>query len=110
MIGSEACKRRENPEGEDGSLMTEDYMYIFFLTNRLRLTPADPCVFSSYLRRQFCCERLPPERDGGVREVQRHGAQAEEHAGTRLTFKMIITSYLLEINQKEKGACDVPLL
>lgn len=39
-------------------------------------------VFSSRLRRQFCCKRLPPERDGGMWEVQRAGSQAEEHAGS----------------------------
>lgn len=33
-------------------------------------------------RGQFCCERLPPQRDGGMWEVQLDGSQAEEHAGT----------------------------
>ena len=51
------------------------------------------------LRRQFCCERLPPERDGGVWEVQPGGPQAEEHAGTShvcLYSPPLHTDYLLE--------------
>lgn len=43
-----------------------------------------------YLRRQFCRERFPPERDGGVWEIQRNGAQAEERAGMNLISFAII--------------------
>lgn len=38
------------------------------------------------LRGQFCCERFPPERDGGLWEVQRSGSQAEERAGMRFIY------------------------
>lgn len=35
-------------------------------------------------RRQFCRERFPPERGGGVWEIRRSGPQAEERAGMNL--------------------------
>lgn len=63
--------------------------------------PADRCVLfcfvliSPRLRRQFCRERLPPERDGGMREVQRDGSQAEEHAGSSQAFFFLRVIFLL---------------
>lgn len=39
-----------------------------------------------FFRRQFCRECFPPERDGGVWEVQRSGPQAEERAGRNRVY------------------------
>lgn len=50
-------------------------------------------LISPRLRRQFCRERLPPERDGGMREVQRDGSQAEEHAGSSQAFFFFSACY-----------------
>lgn len=52
-------------------------------------------LISPRLRRQFCRERLPPERDGGMREVQRDGSQAEEHAGSSQAFFFLRVIFLL---------------
>lgn len=38
------------------------------------------------LRRQFCGERLPAERDGGVRALRLRGAQDEERTGRKKNF------------------------
>lgn len=84
--GPAACKRRENPEGEHRSFL-HNLMYQCIIWQSMgRVLPANRCVFPPRLRRQFCRERLPPERDGGMREVQRDGSQAEEHAGSSQAF------------------------
>lgn len=59
------------------------------LNQRLLVILVSPCS-----RRQFCCECLPPERDGGMREVQRNRPQTEKHAGT--DFLLFIPSLVID--------------
>lgn len=57
-----------------------------------------------FFRRQFCRECFPPERDGGVWEVQRSGSQAEERAGRNRVY---FCYYLLFI--PEATLCKITL-
>ena len=43
------------------------------------------CLLVPIFRRQFCCERFPPKRDGGMCEVHRVRWQAEEHPGKNVS-------------------------
>lgn len=84
----EACKRRENPEGERRSLCLMEvskWCWSQKVEGVLFCSCWSVC-FLHVFRGQFCCKRIPSERDGGMWEVQRGGAQAEEHAGIGLFY------------------------
>lgn len=63
-----------------------------------------------FFRRQFCGECFPPQRDGGVWEVQRSGPQAEERAGRNRVYFCYYLLFMPDATSRKMTLFRVPVL